>query len=359
MARSGLRGWVRRVVRALPPIARRDQRIAELTAAHKQALRERRRAHRAELKAAVKAEVTRSVEVPSFRRYVYAERRYAAQMRQLNRTDRGTSVTNKLRSYSFAQSWGVSPPIIHGIWNTVEEIAWDELPDRVVIKSQTGSYARGVLPLKRVPGGWTVITDGGVLTSADIVERFQERERGGAVGGPFLVEEFLGDPEHDVIPIDVKFYAFYGEIAQLYLRSVPAHLNPNDGTYRVLDTEGRDLGPIYIASHHDETIPIPDNLAELVRAAEVLSAAVPRAFVRVDLYGVAGRVVFGELTPRPGGRLQFPADVDERLGHFWEDAHVRLLNDAIDGHDYSLKYGPESRELLVGGKAYLPPGVPT
>ncbi|MCW2750070.1 MAG: hypothetical protein JWR83_1180 [Aeromicrobium sp.] len=332
-------------MRALPPIARRDHKIAKLSA--------RVRSQKKGLKAASK----RAVEVPSFRRYVYAERRYASQMRELNRTDRGTSVTNKLRSYAFAQSWGVSVPEIYGIWKDVEDIAWDELPDTVVIKSQAGSLGRGVLPLKRVRGGWSVITDGGVLTTADVVARFRQKQSEG-VGGPFIVEEFLGDVDQDLLPIDVKFYAFYGQVAQLYLRTVPEHLEPNDGTYRVLDTDGRDLGPVYIADHHNETIPIPKNLADLVRVAERLSAAVPRAFIRVDLYEVHGQVVFGELTPRPGGVLEFPDDVDERLGRFWENAHVRLLNDAIDGVDYTLKFGPGSRELLVGGKPYLPPGVP-
>ncbi|MCW2799760.1 MAG: hypothetical protein JWQ70_1232 [Aeromicrobium sp.] len=340
MARiSGLLGWARRRARALPPIAWRDQRIAELSVRQRDTVRE------------LKAAKTREVEVPSFRRYVYAERRLAARMREINRTDRGTAVTYKLRSYSFAQSWGVSLPEIYGIWDQVEDIAWDELPDTVVVKSKIGTYGHGVLPLKRVSGGWSVITDGRVLTEGEIVARFKEKQDKGTIEGPFVVEEFLGDAAEEILPIDVKFYAFYGEVGLIYLRSVDAHLGPG-GKYRFLDLERRDLGPIYGGHDHDETIPIPDNLADLVRAAEQLSAAVPRAFVRVDLYGVAGRVVFGELTPRPGGPLIFPDDVDERLGQFWEDAHVRLLNDAIDGGDYALRYGPEPRELIVGGKPY-------
>ncbi|MDX6276471.1 MAG: hypothetical protein QOJ72_599 [Nocardioidaceae bacterium] len=350
--------WVRRRLRALPPIARRDRQIAELKANN---LRDFKQLSAARAKnAALKARAReRSVKVPSFRRNVYAERRMAALMRDLNRTDRGTSVTNKLRSYSFARSWGVDVPEIHGIWDRIEDIVWDDLPDTIVIKSRMGSYARGVLPLKRVAGGWLVITgDGGILTPTDIVARYRARRDDGTAAGPYIVEEFLGDVERDLMPIDVKFYAFYGEVAQLYLRSVAAHLEPNDGTYRVLDRDGQDLGPIYIADHHDETIPIPKNLPDLVRVAELLSAAVPRAFIRIDLYEVDGRVVFGELTPRPGGRLTFPAEADARLGRFWEDAQVRLLNDAIDGVGYALRFGPEPRELLVGGKPYLPP-LPT
>jgi hypothetical protein len=302
----------------------------------------------------MKAASTRAAEVPSFRRYVYAERRYAARMREVNRTDRGTAVTHKLRSYSWAQSWGVDVPDIYGIWDRVEDIAWDDLPDSVVLKSQSGAYARGVLPLRRVADGWSIITDGSALTTADVVDRFRQRQIDSAVRGPFIAEKFLGDAHQGAMPIDVKFYAFYGKVALVYLRSVAMHLEPGKGTYRFLDPDQRDMGPIYVGHNHDESIPIPDNFADLVRTAELLSAAVPRAFIRVDLYAVAGRVVFGELTPRAGGPLIFPDVVDERLGHFWEDAHVRLLNDVIDGSDYTLKYGPGPRELQVGGEPYLP-----
>jgi hypothetical protein len=42
------------------------------------------------------------------------------------------------------------------------------------------------------------------------------------------------------------------------------------------------------------------------------------------------------------------------MGLMWEDAHVRLLNDVINGADYTLQFGPKPRELLVDGSPYLP-----
>lgn len=334
-------GWVRRRARALPAIAWRDQKIAELSASKREMTRES------------KAASERSVDVPSFRRYVYAERRLAKRMLELHSIDRGTAVTMKLRSYSFAQSWGVDVPEIYGIWDRVEDIAWDELPDTVVIKSEGGAYARGVLPLRRVAGGWSIITDGSVLTPADVVERFRQKQVEGTVKGPFIAERFLGDAD-EIMPHDVKIYSFYGKVALATVRSVSSHLRPEDWRYRILDREGIDLGPVYRPEANDASIPTPDNYAGLVEVAERLSSAVRRAFIRVDLYSVAGRAVFGELTPRPGGPLIFGAELDERMGLLWEDAHVRLLNDVINGADYTLKYGPGPRELLVGGKPYLP-----
>jgi len=340
--KSGLLGWARRRARALPPIAWRDQKIAELSRSQRDRVRE------------IKAAEERAATVPSFRRYVYAERRLAARMLEIDRSDRGTAVTKKLRSYSFARSWGVDVPEIFGIWDRVEDIAWDELPDTVVIKSEGGAYARGVLPLRRVAGGWSIITDGSVLTPADIVERFRQKQNDGTVKGPFIAERFLGDADRELMPHDVKFYSFYGKVALTTVRSVAGHLGSEDWTYRILDREGVDLGPVYRPELNDPSIPIPDNYAGLVDVAERLSSAVRRAFIRVDLYDIGGRVVFGELTPRPGGPLIFGGDIDERMGLLWEDAHVRLLNDVINGADYTLQFGPEPRELLVGGSPYLP-----
>lgn len=60
-------------------------------------------------------------------------------------------------------------------------------------------------------------------------------------------------------------------------------------------------------------VPAPSNLADMLAWARRLSAAFP--FVRVDLYSVAGRTVFGELSWQPeGGSGQFyPAE----WNHYW------------------------------------------
>jgi hypothetical protein len=81
---------------------------------------------------------------------------------------------------------------------------------------------------------------------------------------------------------------------------------------------------------------------------------IPKAFVRIDVLDDSGDVVFGELTPRPGGPHYFGPEDDRRLGELWERAQARVLNDVIDGMDYSLQFGPGSRELAIGDSRYLP-----
>jgi hypothetical protein len=56
----------------------------------------------------------------------------------------------------------------------------------------------------------------------------------------------------------------------------------------------------------------------MVELAEILAETLD--FIRVDLYNVEGRVLFGELTPYPGGvTMKFlPESMDYALGEKWK-----------------------------------------
>jgi hypothetical protein len=66
-----------------------------------------------------------------------------------------------------------------------------------------------------------------------------------------------------------------------------------------------------------EPVPRPAHLEELLDVARRLSAGF--SFVRVDLYDVEGRVVFGELTfyPEAGLGVFIPPSADRELGALW------------------------------------------
>lgn len=342
--------WARTRARTLPHVVWRDEKISELAASRDKTARQLAQARKklAEL-------ASDDVDAPSFRRYVYAERRIHAHMRDRNYPDRGNLVTRKLKSYSFAQSHGISIPKIFGIWEKPEDINWNELPDKVVIKSHTGTYGRGVFPLRRIDGDWTTVTTSAAITPAEIVDRLQTFKAKGLVGGPYFAEELLGGGADNAIPPDVKVLAFYGEVGLLYVRSAPSFKDAKSWRYRTFLEDGTDLGPVYQDHAYDATVPAPHNFNEIVDVAKRLSLSIPHAFIRIDLYDVGGRIVFGELTPRPGGPVNFGPEHDERLGHLWERAHARVLNDAIDGADYFVRFGPGPRELQAGDKSFLPP----
>lgn len=317
--------FLRSAIARFPPIARRDAQIAKL---------KRTVANRT-------ADLERSYSKPSFRRLVYAERRLAAHMRGLGSRDRGQVVTRKLTSYSFAVSHGVDVPQVFAVWAKPEHIEWDDLPEEVVIKSNGGTASRGVMPLRRTSGGWTVVTTSNTISASEIVDLLRARAAEGLVHGPYFAEELLGRGVGNLLPVDVKIYAFYGEISHVLLRRVSVHGDSSATTFRVIYPDGTDAGPVIRGMTHDEGIPVPPNLDAMCDAAARLSLGIPRAHVRVDMYDIDGRVVFGEFTPRPGNPMDYEPVLDEAIGHYWERAHARVLNDLLDGADLRLRFGKD------------------
>ena len=338
--------WARTRARAMAHVAWRDEKIDELLAARNKVAGELVEARK---------RLAEAPDVPSFEAYVHAEHRIHSHMRDRNYPDRGNVVTRKLKSYSFAQSHGVAIPQIFGVWDRPEDISWDNLPDEVVLKSHTGSNGRGVFPLRRLGGQWTMVTGTETITPAEIVDRLHALKREGRVGGPFFAEELLSGVDANTLPVDVKVSTFYGEVGHILLRRAASHGDSRSTAFRVIFPDGTDPGHILRRHPYDPTIPIPENLDELVKVAARLSLGIPSAYLRVDLYDLDGRIVFGEFTPRPGGHQDFGPAHDARLGHLWERAHARVLNDVIDGADYILRFGSGPRSLLAGEKSFLPP----
>jgi hypothetical protein len=329
--------WARQRARAWPSVAWRDERIRRL------------RAENQEL--AEKLASVVPVDEPSFIRHSYADRRINEHMRDRNIPDRGNLVARKLKAYSFARSHGVRIPRIFGIWDTPEEIDWSLLPDHVVIKSNTGSSGRGVFPLRRVDGGWAVVTTTHPIAPQDVVARLRKRLVRGWIRGPFFAEELLGGGRDNTLPVEVRVSAFYGEVSHALLRHVPDYGDRKTVKFRRIMIDGT----VPEGEEAADDLDVPDNLDELVDVARRLSLHIPRPYVRIDLYDVEDEVVFGELTPRPGNPSSVGAGLDRQLGELWELAQARVLNDVIDGGDYRLRFGPGPRELRVGSDgAYVP-----
>ncbi len=282
-----------------------------------------------------------NVDVPSYRRLVHAERRMAAMMP--NRGDRGQLTTRKLKSYAFAQSHGVAIPQVFDVWDRLENIAWDDLPEDVVIKSNGGAGGRGVVPMRRDGDRWKIVTTEDALTPAQIIEPLRVHQDRQRVWGPYFAEELLRGAVYDSLPVDVKVYAFYGEVGLVLLRSVAAR--GAGKRFRAFLPDGTDCGRSSTQDVYDPTIPMPTNFTAVIRAAESLSLNVPRPFVRVDLYDLGERVVFGELTPRPGGSEDYGPELDAHLGHLWERAQTRVLDDVLSGAGLGLRFGLGPREV--------------
>lgn len=319
----------RRLLLRLPPVARRDARIRDLQ-------RKNHRLRKILREGPPPARIPKAPK-PSYRAMMYQERRLI----QLGMGETSVIDLGKFRVQDLVRSHGIDIPRRLGRWARPEDIAWDELPDRVVIKSRRGSSSRGVLPLRRADGGWEIIShDGEVLTDEQVSALLSGQVEQGRIAGPFGAEEFLDeDGTGTSTPMDVKVYTFYGEAPMVLIRRVIKHGDPG-ATFRIIDRHGRDVGDIYSGKPIDQAMEPPRRLAETVETAERLSLAIRAPFSRLDFYNVDDRIVFGEVTPRPGGPQWFGPDLDTVLGDTWERAMVRYSRDIADGMRPEFQWGP-------------------
>jgi hypothetical protein len=238
----------------------------------------------------------------------------------------------KFYVYDLARSHGIDVPTEFGRWEDPRDIPWSDLPDPVVVKSAYGTHARGVWPLRRTHGGWQAVGNTETITEAALTTLMTKLVEQETVEPPFVAEEFLDEDGTGRLPTDVKVYAFYGEAHMVVLRR-PGRLgeNPRLTPFRVIDPNGADMPGFRTVSLIDSALPVPALLAEAVEAAKLLSVAIRAPFSRLDFYCIGHRVVFGEVTPRPGGSGWHGPEVDELLGDAWDRAQVRLTRDIADG----------------------------
>jgi len=129
---------------------------------------------------------------------------------------------------------------------------------------------------------------------------------------PLIMFEELLDFNNET-PDDYKIYCFNGSPKLIQVdrgRFVDHKRNFYDLTLALLPVK------LSFKNFEEKLIP-PPNFNQMIDIASKLSKGVD--FVRVDLYNINGRIVFGELTNYPGAGLErFAPDIwDERIGRFW------------------------------------------
>jgi len=310
--------------RRLPPVARRDERIARLTRK-------------------LKNERQRLVQNPSYQVRLNEERRLRALELEIGAPSRSVIAWGKFHVYDLVRSHGIDVPVQHGLWTDPADIPWDTLPDAVVVKAAFGAASHGVFPVRRAHGGWRVAARDEVVTGEQLSADLGALVEAGRARPPFGAEEYLDDGSGRS-PDDIKVYTFYGEAPLALLRRVTRHGDGSTAAFRVVDRRGADLLDWYPDRPTDPSIPVPDALEEAFDVAERVSTVVRAPFSRIDLYDVDGRIVFGEVTPRPGSPGWFGPDLDVVLGQAWERAQVRLWRDIAEGMSPQPEWGPLRQE---------------
>ena len=124
-----------------------------------------------------------------------------------------------------------------------------------------------------------------------------------------IVEPFVGTPPR--VPLDYKFYVFGGQVEyiQVHLDRGTRH------RWIVFDRHWHRVSSF----SYDADPPRPVALDRMIEAAEELGRSYD--FVRVDLYEVERRPLFGEMTFYPGSGLDRfdPVSLDMTMGAKWRN----------------------------------------
>ncbi len=225
-----------------------------------------------------------------------------------------------VRQYISDKDYGSILNESYGVYDNPNSIDWQSLPDSFVVKNTLDGGSNGVLVVKH--------------KTPDEIERIKKltrnwgnskRVKGGGREWPYysgknqriLIEEFLEEPSGDLV--DYKFFCFGGYTKCFYVRTGYAG-NHDEGEMAFFDRDCHYLhgvGMDYCKKAVTEP-KLPDNIHEMIEIADELSKDFPH--VRVDLYNISGKIVFGELTfyNASGYMIFSPDEWDYILGESFE-----------------------------------------
>ena len=176
-----------------------------------------------------------------------------------------------------------------GVWDSIQDIDWEKLPQQFVVKSTNDS------------GGVVVCKDKSLFNVDKAVEKLQRTGNRDYtkinkeypyhnVSHRYIAEQYLEDESGFELK-DYKIFCFNGVPKFLF---VATGRQQNDTRFDFFDCEFNHL-PVTNGHPNADIQPTkPQNFEEMLEIASRLSQGIPH--VRVDLYNVKGRIYFGELT---------------------------------------------------------------
>lgn len=178
-----------------------------------------------------------------------------------------------------------------GVWNSVESIDWNLLPNQFVLKTTFGGGSDGVYICndKRSVNSLEVKTKLLKSMSTDPYRRFREWPYKN-VPRRLIAEQYLEDKSGDLA--DYKFYCFGGEPKVLLLAT--NRYTTHNFDYFDMDFKRLDIVSALGGNNPNLSIEKPASFNEMKEIAALLSKNLPH--VRVDLYCCNGHVYFGEMT---------------------------------------------------------------
>lgn len=211
------------------------------------------------------------------------------------------------------KNWGEEHlfPIL-GVWNDPDSISFDDLPNQFVLKCNHDS------------GSVYICKDKSSFDKKGVVKKLKRNLKhnyfyaGREYGYKFIqrkvfAEKYMVDESGYELK-DYKVFTFGGNVQYIqvdYDRFTDHHRNFYDRNWNYVPfTTCYPTDP-------DRQIKKPENLDELIEAAEKLACATGNpAYLRIDLYDINNHLYFGELTfyHGSGNERFYPESYDKKLG---------------------------------------------
>lgn len=202
-----------------------------------------------------------------------------------------------------------------GVWDTPEEINWDELPNQFVLKTTHGGGGTGVVICK----------DKVTFDKKSAIEKLNRSLKSCIyksyrewpyknVRRRIIAEQYMEDRESEDL-IDYKFYCFNGEPIYCQVirdRRSTETIDFYDKDWNHMPFVG--LNPI--VKNSITQVVKPYNLGDMLSICRKVASQIP--FVRVDLYSIQRKVYMGEITfyPASGMGVFTPQEWNCKLGKF-------------------------------------------
>lgn len=226
---------------------------------------------------------------------------------------------DKYEVREYVKSKGLSNILneIYGVYDITDEIDFDKLPNKFVIKTTAGSGGQNVFVCKDKNdlNKKLVIKELKRWLKLNPKKHFGREWAYQGIKNRIIIEKYIEPNEGELV--DYKFFCFNGKVDYIYVISdrilgKSAKLGIYDKNYNKLDA--------YRCDEEKQTTPYkkPVNFDAMKEYAEILSSDFPHA--RIDFYEENGKAIFGEITFYDGsGYMKYePDNFDYDLGKKFE-----------------------------------------
>jgi len=203
-----------------------------------------------------------------------------------------------------------------GVWNSFNEIDFDSLPNRFVLKTNHGSSTNLIVKDKNDldKNEAKQLFDRWMSLNFAFLNGFEMHYKD--IPPKIIAEQYMDNEGRELE--DYKFLCFDGHVSYCWIdvnRYSDHRRNIYDIDWNLQKWQQHNY------KNTDNSIVKPNNFDLMVRLAEKLAKGF--SHVRVDFYNINGKVYFGEMTFTNGSGFELihPIEYNLMLGHMWEFAH--------------------------------------